>query len=414
MCFIQNKINFMCTILLVQAFLTTGCVEIWYADEDGDGYGDPNVTFAESGPGRVQNNSDCNDADTEINPAAMELKDGYDNDCDRLVDSDADTTSHKFVDVLVIGDSVMYGLAASKEAASDAYPIYKKYIDYKFAYEAVPADDTVNLMTRLLNGMLDQYTADLVVVGIGTNNLKLSRFTESQDLYRRNRGYHGKSQYEIEYDAAKGNINKAGANFFYEDTSQSYDSLCPYSQGCGVEQIVSVLINRGFHNILLVGGYPANFTAENISSPNLVPDWEGGPDYGMRSFDALITAIASTRNGNGARVEAVASISLDRINWEYGEAKDFTIPAADMPTDVSIPNNSMSSAFWISTPYRAYWNSTHGNGSIDVHLKWTGYKILTTILKCHIEQMMADASVQSCGFGTVDAAEVNNLTPVNR
>jgi hypothetical protein len=62
----------------------------WYADRDGDGYGDPRVTSfgCDPGSGWLADGSDCDDRDSAIHPAASEVCDGVDNDCDGLVDDD--------------------------------------------------------------------------------------------------------------------------------------------------------------------------------------------------------------------------------------------------------------------------------------------------------------------------------------
>jgi len=68
-----------------------GVLITFYADTDGDTYGDVgSSTLACSPPGGyVANSTDCNDANAAINPAATEVCDGLDNDCDGLTD-DAD------------------------------------------------------------------------------------------------------------------------------------------------------------------------------------------------------------------------------------------------------------------------------------------------------------------------------------
>ena len=60
----------------------------WYADSDTDLYGDPNVTrlACDQPAGYVDNNLDCDDLEVAINPAADELCDGGDENCDGLLD----------------------------------------------------------------------------------------------------------------------------------------------------------------------------------------------------------------------------------------------------------------------------------------------------------------------------------------
>jgi large repetitive protein len=73
----------------------------WYADDDGDGYGDPgDVMLACFAPaGRVGGSGDCDDAEPTTNPASWEICDGVDNDCDTDVDeADAINASTFFVD----------------------------------------------------------------------------------------------------------------------------------------------------------------------------------------------------------------------------------------------------------------------------------------------------------------------------
>jgi len=59
-----------------------------YRDADFDGFGDPEALFlnCHSQVGYVSNHDDCNDSDPNINPAAREICDGLDNDCDGAID----------------------------------------------------------------------------------------------------------------------------------------------------------------------------------------------------------------------------------------------------------------------------------------------------------------------------------------
>jgi len=63
----------------------------WWADADGDGWGDPGtgLTQCDEPAGFVDNDGDCDDAAAAVNPDADEVCDGIDNDCDGGVDTGA-------------------------------------------------------------------------------------------------------------------------------------------------------------------------------------------------------------------------------------------------------------------------------------------------------------------------------------
>ncbi len=62
----------------------------WYADADGDSFGDPDTTAVQCDvpSGYVSGSADCDDASAAINPSALEQCDSTDNDCDGDVDED--------------------------------------------------------------------------------------------------------------------------------------------------------------------------------------------------------------------------------------------------------------------------------------------------------------------------------------
>jgi len=79
----------------------------FYSDGDGDGYGDAATTIeACSQPaGHVANATDCDDADPTTYPAATEICDGLDNDCDGETDEDVSEAWYADADGDGFGDA---------------------------------------------------------------------------------------------------------------------------------------------------------------------------------------------------------------------------------------------------------------------------------------------------------------------
>jgi len=93
----------------------------WYADADGDGWGDPAAsTVACTGPGGwVLDATDCDDSDPAVNPAATEVCNGIDDDCDALVD-DADPSVAGQATWYADADADGYGDATATQQACTA------------------------------------------------------------------------------------------------------------------------------------------------------------------------------------------------------------------------------------------------------------------------------------------------------
>jgi hypothetical protein len=79
---------------------------IWYRDADGDGFGDAlNSTQACTAPlGYVSDNTDCKDDDNTVNPGAIEVCDGKDNDCNGSIDENVKNIFYRDSDGDGFGD----------------------------------------------------------------------------------------------------------------------------------------------------------------------------------------------------------------------------------------------------------------------------------------------------------------------
>ena len=70
-----------------------GVTLTFYADVDGDGFGDAasSIQACSAPAGYVADNSDCDDSNAAINPNAVEVCDGVDNNCDGTIDENCGT-----------------------------------------------------------------------------------------------------------------------------------------------------------------------------------------------------------------------------------------------------------------------------------------------------------------------------------
>jgi len=89
----------------------------YYRDMDNDGYGDPmNTTTggASPPPGYVADNTDCNDNNAAINPAATEVCDGVDNNCNMMTDEGVQTTYYRDMDGDGFGNPAVTQMACTQ------------------------------------------------------------------------------------------------------------------------------------------------------------------------------------------------------------------------------------------------------------------------------------------------------------
>jgi gliding motility-associated-like protein len=87
-----------------------GVLVPWYADADGDGYGDATIFVITCTPpaGYVADDTDCDDADATVNPGEIEVCDNLDNDCDFNVDEGATTRFYADTDGDTFGDATNF------------------------------------------------------------------------------------------------------------------------------------------------------------------------------------------------------------------------------------------------------------------------------------------------------------------
>ena len=176
-----------------------GVGSTFYADTDGDTYGDPAVsTLGCSAPtGYVSDNTDCDDSLDTVFPGGTEVCDGADNDCDTVIDNDEDVLGDG---AACPADSCLDLLGSRPTATDGAY-----FIDLDAAGDIVEVTcemdvdgggwlavfnwmdpgsstyaDAAVLQAALINNvdMTDPITTSETSTSIETSNIDLSLYTE--------------------------------------------------------------------------------------------------------------------------------------------------------------------------------------------------------------------------------------------
>ena len=105
-----------------------GAAQTYYADADGDGFGNPNSSTQLCAPtaGFVTNANDCNDSNAAVNPNAAEVCDGIDNDCDGQVDEGLNCGAETAIRINAGGPTVSYqGNTFSADASFVGGKVYE-------------------------------------------------------------------------------------------------------------------------------------------------------------------------------------------------------------------------------------------------------------------------------------------------
>jgi hypothetical protein len=101
--------------------LSASASNAYYLDADNDGYGNPSslVTDCAAPMGYISTSGDCNDAETGINPDALEICNGIDDNCNGQVEEGV-----IFINLYTDNDGDGYGAISSAVSACDLMPGY--------------------------------------------------------------------------------------------------------------------------------------------------------------------------------------------------------------------------------------------------------------------------------------------------
>ena len=157
----------------------------WYADFDGDGFGNPlaPVQACNQPAGHVANNTDCNDGNRNVNPAAQEICNGLDDDCDGLIDDSDPSLSGANI---LFADADMDGFGNPNNSIISCNPIVG------FVNNSNDCDDTNPLISPAsleicngldddCDGLIDQADPNISDLGIWYADLDGDGFGNAQN-----------------------------------------------------------------------------------------------------------------------------------------------------------------------------------------------------------------------------------------
>jgi len=149
---------------------------VWYIDEDGDGYGDPDgdsINYCGDPDGYSAYGTDCDDTNVDVNPDAYDSCDGFDNDCDDLVDEDEGATV-SVSDNSADYDSISDAINSGAQCISVGPGTYYEAID--FGGDDLVISSSEGPETTIIDG---RYEEDSIVrfTNYETNAALLSGFT---------------------------------------------------------------------------------------------------------------------------------------------------------------------------------------------------------------------------------------------
>ncbi len=164
---------------------------IWYQDNDGDGYGNPDVSLnlCYQPAGYVGTGTDCDDIHASVNPDATEIADAFDNDCDGLINEGLNGLSIEAGDCEV----VYYGYAPKScqtlsvivSGGSTPYTFHWSNGANTQTTSVCPSTTTIYAVTVTdHNGVTaeDNVTVQVVDVRCGNNNNKVTLCHSQQTL----------------------------------------------------------------------------------------------------------------------------------------------------------------------------------------------------------------------------------------
>ncbi len=297
---------------------------VFYSDADGDGYGSATATVRAclQPSTAVTDSTDCNDASAAINPAASEVCDSLDNDCDGDVD-DADSSLDLSTLSTWYRDADNDGLGdPATTATSCAQPT--GYVSNSGDCDDDDATDTDS------DGVQD--CADSDIDGDGLRNVWDAAVYDATIRRGPTGGLGGDGAYSLSTAVEQGDWALASGALAANATSISVDDATPFSVGdevlilsqqgtdAGRYQFVFVSANSGSTNVLTIE--PALTQSYAAASTVLV---QRVPHYTTATISGTLSASPWLGSGGGVvvfratgAVVISGNIDVDGLGFQGG------------------------------------------------------------------------------------------------
>ncbi|MFO0359545.1 MAG: MopE-related protein, partial [Flavobacteriales bacterium] len=325
----------------------------YYADNDGDGFGNPSVFVSSCTPvlGYVNNNGDCDDNNFQANPLMNELCNGFDDDCDLTIDEFCGPVNDEYLTGFILNftnigscsnaQGTLLGANPSPEANSTA--ITGQDVWYYFVAPApglsVQCASAVNdILLELQDDAGNTLDIENLVSGVGAERLNYVGLIPGNTYFIAVRNYNSA--------IGVGGVFTICAQLLQASSCDAPGPIMNINRCAGIKADFTYANQYIFHldaSTTLTGSYNSNVGGLGLTTVVLLNEFE--VTYGDFYPAVLVDALYLIPNGAGT-VESLIVPGTTPMAVSLSSQPDLYVRASD-----ACPNNKSLASLIRAEPF---------------------------------------------------------------